>query len=42
MPICPGMKIPKFFLNAEYFQLGNNLEVMRRFVNPGDAKYTLK
>ena len=35
-------KIPKLFLNADYFQMPNNLEVIRRFVQPADAKFTIK
>ncbi|XP_059486311.1 platelet-activating factor acetylhydrolase-like [Neocloeon triangulifer] len=35
-------KFPKLFLNADYFQLDNNLSVMRRFVSPSDSKFTVK
>jgi hypothetical protein len=35
-------QFPKFFLNADYFQQPNNLEVMRRFIQPSDVKFTVK
>lgn len=35
-------KVPKLFLNTDYFQIPINLDVMRRFVQPADAKFTVK
>ncbi|CAB3365491.1 Hypothetical predicted protein [Cloeon dipterum] len=35
-------KFPKLYLNADYFQIENNLKVMRRFVGPHDTKFTVR
>ncbi|CAB3365494.1 Hypothetical predicted protein [Cloeon dipterum] len=37
-------KVPKLFLNADYFQLDlkGNLDIMRKLVSPTDSKFTVK